>query len=52
LESTRNPQAFVAAMRRLGEKNLAEVSPPAWAEWLLYDHPPIAKRIAMAEQGR
>lgn len=52
LESTRNPRAFVAAMRRLGERNLAEVSPPAWVERLFYDHPPISKRIAMAEQGR
>ncbi len=52
LESTRNPQAFVAAMRRLGERNLAEAAPPAWVERLFYDHPPISKRIAMAEQGR
>ncbi len=49
LRQTGNPNAFVAAMRRLAEQNLAELRPPRWVEWLLYDHPPIAKRIAMAE---
>lgn len=50
LEKTGNPGAFMAAMRRLAEQNLAELSPPRWVEWLLYDHPPIAKRLAMAER--
>ena len=50
LTETRNPGAFVAAMRRLGEQNLAELNPPRWVEWLFYDHPPILKRIAMAQQ--
>lgn len=50
LEKTRNPGAFMAAMRRLAEQNLAELQPPRWVEWLLYDHPPIAKRLAMAER--
>lgn len=50
LEKTRNPQAFIATMRRLAQQNLAEVSPPQWVEWLFYDHPSIARRIAMAEQ--
>ena len=49
LDATRNPKAFAAAMRRLAERNLAEETPPKWVEWLLYDHPPITKRIAMAE---
>ncbi len=48
LDQTRNPEAFVATMRRLAERNLAELNPPRWVEWLLYDHPPIGKRIAMA----
>lgn len=50
LEQTRNPAAFIATMRRLGEQNLAEENPPQWVEWLLYDHPSISKRIAMAEK--
>lgn len=49
LRKTRNPQAFIAAMRRLAEQNLSELQPPRWVEWVYYDHPPIAKRIAMAE---
>lgn len=52
LEKTRDPAAFIGAMRRLAEQNLAEENPPRWVEWLLYDHPPIAKRIRMAEQFR
>ena len=50
LDQTRNPAAFISAMRRLAEQNLAEQNPPLWAEWLLYDHPPISKRIKMAEE--
>ena len=52
LDQTHNPAAFIAAMRRLAEQNLAEQSPPLWAEWLLYDHPPISKRIRLAENYR
>jgi STE24 endopeptidase len=50
LERTGNPQAFIATMHRLAERNLAEMVPPRWAEWLLYDHPPISQRIASAEK--
>ena len=52
LEKTRDAGAFIGAMRRLAEQNLAEMQPPRWVEWLLYDHPPIAKRLAMAEQWK
>ena len=50
LRVTGNARAFASMMRRLAQRNLAELSPPRWVEWLLYDHPPIAKRIALAEQ--
>lgn len=50
LDKTGNPAAFIATMRRLAEQNLAELSPPAWVEWLLYDHPSISRRISMAQQ--
>ncbi len=49
LKKTGNPTAFIATMRRLAEQNLAEMDPPRWVEWLLYDHPPIRKRIALAQ---
>jgi STE24 endopeptidase len=50
LTTTHNPTAFIEAMRRLAKQNLAEVDPPRWVEWLFYDHPPIAKRIAFAQE--
>lgn len=50
LDQTRNPAAFVGTMRRLAEQNMAESNPPRWAEWLLYDHPTISQRIALAEK--
>lgn len=50
LELTRAPHAFIAAMQKLARQNLAETSPSRWVEWFWYDHPPIAQRIAMAEQ--
>ncbi|PIQ82713.1 MAG: hypothetical protein COV76_02215 [Candidatus Omnitrophica bacterium CG11_big_fil_rev_8_21_14_0_20_64_10] len=48
LEITRNPAAFIRAMERLAEKNLSQVNPPPWVEWIFHSHPPISKRIAFA----
>lgn len=50
LEKSQNPTAFIAAMRRLAQQNLSELSPPRWVEVLLYDHPSIVKRIALAQR--
>ena len=50
LELTRNPAAFISAMRRLGAQNLAEDHPSKVVEWLFYSHPPIRERIAAAER--
>lgn len=52
LELTRNPDAFIRAMRRLAEQNLADAEPPCLIEWLLHDHPSLSRRIRMAEQWR
>ncbi len=49
LHLTRDPAAFAAVMRRLADQNLVETRPPRWAEWLLATHPPIYRRVAMAE---
>ena len=49
LEATRAPAAFIAAMRKLQRQNLAEPEVSRWVEWFWYDHPPIARRVAMAE---
>ncbi len=48
LQATHKPQAFASAMTRLANQNLAEVDPEPWVEWLLYSHPALGKRIAMA----
>src|SRR5512143_2982779 len=38
LEPTRKPDAFITAMTRLANQNLAEVDPEPWVEFLLYSH--------------
>jgi STE24 endopeptidase len=50
LETTQKPEAFINAMTRLANQNLSEVDPEPWVEWLLYSHPAIGKRIAMAKR--
>jgi len=49
---TRNPHAFVSAMRRLGAQNLAEEHPSKIVQWLFYSHPPVGERIAAAQAFR
>ncbi|MGC9358436.1 MAG: M48 family metalloprotease, partial [Anaerolineae bacterium] len=48
LEVTEKPQAFINAMQRLANQNLAEVDPPDWVVWLLHSHPPIRSRVEVA----
>ncbi|PWH17062.1 MAG: hypothetical protein DDG59_08435 [Anaerolineae bacterium] len=50
LQTTGKPAVYASALARLADQNLAEADPEPWVEWLLYDHPPIGKRIAMARQ--
>jgi len=52
LDLTRNPGAFISAMRRLGAQNLAEEHPSRLVQWLFYSHPPIRDRIAAAQAFR
>ena len=49
LEMTRNPGAFISAMKRLGAQNLAEDDPSRLTRWLFYSHPSIKERIEAAE---
>jgi STE24 endopeptidase len=49
LRLTRNPSAFISAMRRLGAQNLAEHEPSRLVQWLFYSHPPVRDRIAAAQ---
>jgi STE24 endopeptidase len=48
LATTRNVDAFVSAMKRLSQQNLAEEHPSQLVRWLFYSHPPIHERIAAA----
>jgi len=50
LELTHNPDGFIRAMRKLADQNLADLAPHPWIEFLLHDHPALARRINMAEQ--
>ena len=48
---THNGGAFASALKRLANQNLSDAEPEAWVEWLLYSHPALGKRIAMAERA-
>ena len=48
LEATHTPPAFANAMTRLANQNLAEADPEPWVVFLLYSHPPVRDRVAMA----
>jgi STE24 endopeptidase len=50
IEATGNASAFVSAMRRLAQQNLAEEHPSRFVRWLFYSHPPIRERISAAER--
>jgi len=49
LRLTGNPDAFIASEVHLARANLADIEPPRPIVWLLYSHPPVLERIAMAE---
>ena len=51
LETTHNAPAFIGAMEKLANQNLAELEPEPWVEFLLYDHPPIGKRLRRASRA-
>jgi STE24 endopeptidase len=46
LESTGMSDAFISAMTRLANQNLAEAEPSPIIEFLLYNHPSIGRRLA------
>jgi len=50
LQLTGNRDGFVRAMRKLADQNLADLQPHPVIEFLLHDHPSLARRIAFAEQ--
>jgi STE24 endopeptidase len=52
LSLTDDRSAFVSAMRRLAEQNLAEEHPPRWVRALFHSHPSTAERLAIARDAR
>jgi Zn-dependent protease with chaperone function len=50
LEMTEHPAAFISAMKRLSQQNMAEEHPSRLVQWLFYSHPPITDRIAFAKR--
>lgn len=50
LALTRQPGAFISAMRRLGAQNLAEENPSTPVLWFFHTHPTIDQRIAAAKE--
>ncbi|MEE2635927.1 MAG: M48 family metalloprotease [Acidobacteriota bacterium] len=50
LRATRNPDAFVSGLRRLGAENLVEERPSRLVELLWCTHPPLANRLATAQR--
>lgn len=51
VQATGKPLAFASALIRLADQNLGELEPSPWVEFLLYSHPPLGKRIAMARSA-
>ena len=49
LKATGKGAAYASALTRLANQNLADADPEPWVEILLYSHPALNKRIAMAE---
>ncbi len=52
LKITNLKYAFISLMEKLAKKNMSDENPNALIEFLLYDHPPIAKRIALAKKNQ
>ena len=51
LRMTKNPAAFISAMRRLGQQNLAEDDPSRLVQAFFYTHPPIKERVRAAQES-
>jgi glycerophosphoryl diester phosphodiesterase/Zn-dependent protease with chaperone function len=50
LDMTHQPEAFISAMKRLSQQNMAEEHPSRLVQWLFYSHPPIRQRIEAARR--
>jgi STE24 endopeptidase len=48
LRATRDPAGMEQLQRRLAIHDLSNPAPPRWAVLLLFDHPPVMQRVAVA----
>ena len=48
IKNTGLKDAFISSMEKLATQNLSDVAPSKIIEFLFYDHPPISKRIKLA----
>lgn len=49
VRATRKKHAFISALRKLADTNLADPEPHPAVEFLFYSHPSVARRIALVE---
>jgi STE24 endopeptidase len=52
LRRTQRPDAYRSAFAKLARMNKSDPDPHPLVVWLLYDHPPIRRRLALAETSR
>lgn len=50
LNLSRQYEAFKSAMQKLTRQNLSDPEPSRFIEIMLYDHPPVSKRIKLADK--
>jgi STE24 endopeptidase len=50
IDITHENGAFITAMQKLSYMNLSDPNPSPIIEFLLYDHPPVSKRIRFAQE--
>lgn len=50
LGQSANPDAFISAMTKLADQNLAEADPPRWMHVLTGTHPTYRERVDMAQR--
>ncbi|MDD5347499.1 MAG: M48 family peptidase, partial [Candidatus Omnitrophica bacterium] len=51
IAATARPDAFISAMEKLGDQNLADRDPHPLVKFVFFDHPGIAERIERARRA-
>lgn len=48
LETTQDPEAFIAMQQQLAVRNLSDPTPLAWSQWWFGSHPTTVERLGLA----